>query len=60
ASHRDKLEEGRQKLHNYYGDKEEMTDEQENQVYENLIKLAKENGLHDLRKTLQELYDSCD
>ena len=35
TSHQDKLEEGRQRLHDYYGDKEEMTDEQENQVYEN-------------------------
>jgi hypothetical protein len=37
-----------------------MTDEQENQTYEKLIKLANEDGLHDLRKTLQGLYDSCD
>lgn len=37
-----------------------MTDEQENQLYENLIKLAEEDGLRDLTKTLQELYDSCD
>ncbi|KIW36599.1 uncharacterized protein PV06_11186 [Exophiala oligosperma] len=50
----------RQKLHDYYGDKEEMTDEQENDVYENLIRLAREDSLHDLSKTLQELYDSCD
>lgn len=37
-----------------------MTNEQENQIYENLIELAKEDGLHDLGKTLQELYESCD
>lgn len=60
ASSRDKLEEGRQKLHDYYGDKEDLTDKQENYVYENLTKLAKEDSLCDLRGTLQELYDSCD
>lgn len=37
-----------------------MTDEQENEIYEKLINLAKEDGLHDLGKTLQGLYDSCD
>ena len=30
-----------------------MTDEQDNDVYENLIRLAREDSLHDLSKTLQ-------
>jgi hypothetical protein len=37
-----------------------MSDEQENRQYEELIRLAKEDGLNDLSKALEDLYNSCD
>ncbi|KIW62821.1 hypothetical protein PV04_10951 [Phialophora macrospora] len=58
ASNRQKLEEGRQRLHSAYTGKAQITDEQEVQLFTTMIRLANADGLGDLSKMLQHLLDS--
>jgi len=60
ARHRDDLKRGMVALHNLYQGQADLSDEQENQLYEKMIRLAGQDGLNDLKKTLEHLYDSCD
>ncbi|EXJ82259.1 hypothetical protein A1O3_06072 [Capronia epimyces CBS 606.96] len=60
APHRKPLDAGRRMLHNLYDNGLNLTEEDENKVYEKLISLAEKDGLQDLKQTLEHLYESCD
>ncbi|EXJ54294.1 hypothetical protein A1O7_09632 [Cladophialophora yegresii CBS 114405] len=58
AAHRAELMSGRQKLHNLYQGKGNMSDDGEEETYRKLMRLAEEDGLKDLKQTLQHLVAS--
>ena len=49
---------GRQKLHSAYSGKRLISDTEEVRLYRDMICWAKEDGLDDLSKTLQDMFDS--
>lgn len=58
SSNRAELEKGRKKLHSAYTGEALITDDEETEQLESLIRLAQEDELHDLSKMLQHLLDS--
>ncbi|KIW58928.1 hypothetical protein PV05_03420 [Exophiala xenobiotica] len=58
SPNRVRLRAAKEELHRAYTGQNVITDERENGLFEALVGLAKEDGLHDLRKMLQHLWES--
>ncbi|KAK5453555.1 hypothetical protein LTS15_006740 [Exophiala xenobiotica] len=55
---RRRLRAAKEELHRAYTGQDVITDERENGLFKELVGLAKEDGLHDLRKMLEHLWES--